>query len=36
MADSGIPGLNKTAINFVYNKLMMNLNEDQASEALTK
>ena len=36
MIDSGIPGLDRSAIGFVYNKLMMNLNEDQASEALTK
>jgi len=36
MIDSGIPGLDRSAISFVNNKLMMNLNDDQASEALTK
>ena len=36
MINSGIPGLNHSAIIFVYKNLMIDLNEDDASNAFKK
>jgi hypothetical protein len=36
MSDSCIPGLNKDAIRFVYNNLMIDQSDDDAAKALTK
>lgn len=36
MIDSYIPGLNKTAINYVYKNLMIDLSDDAAREQFTK
>lgn len=36
MIDSYIPGLNKSAIQFVYKNLMIGLNDDEAAQAFTK
>ena len=36
MSDSGIPGLNKNAIKFVYRNLMMDQSDDEAAQAFTK
>lgn len=36
MSDSGIPGLNKNAIQYVYRNLMMNQSDDEVAQAFTK
>lgn len=36
MIDSGIPGLNKSAIQFVYKNLMIDMNDDDSSNAFKK
>ena len=36
MVSSNIPGLNRSAIQFVYKNLMIDMNEDDSSNALTK
>ena len=36
MIDSYIPGLNKTAINYVYRNLMIDLGDDEAREQFTR
>ena len=36
MANSGIPGLNQNAIQFVYKNLMIDMDEDNSSNALKK
>lgn len=36
MISSGIPGLNKNAIQYIYRNLMIDLNEDESSNLLKK
>ena len=36
MINSGIPGLTTTAIQYVYKNLMMEMNEDDSSNAFKK
>ena len=36
MSSSGIPGLNRNAIQYVYKNLMIDLNEDASSNAFKK
>jgi hypothetical protein len=36
MVDSGIPGLNDNAIQYVYKNLMIDMNEDDSSNAFKK
>jgi hypothetical protein len=36
MIDSGIPGLNSNAIQYVYKNLMIDMNDDDSSNAFKK
>ena len=36
MTSSGIPGLNRSAIQYVYKNLMIDMNDDDSSNAFKK